>query len=146
MLQFHPPLSGMPLAFVVLLVVVECLKKLRRLAPLLGAVQVVCVLSIMLSTALAFLSGYQASSELGELSDPLALELGTHHALGRLLLCNSILLATFFWVARVAVRGAAVFKALYLIFLVSQIVLTLWVGGLGGDLVFEHGLGVQAKP
>lgn len=140
MVALHPPLSGFPLTSVTLLVVAEILIR-RGSAPL--YLRTFLVLATAASCLVAFLSGYQASGSLGELSTPASEALGTHHALGRLLLVNSLLLAVLSWVAKVATHGRSVFRALYLVSLGLQLALTLYVGWLGGALVFDQGLGVR---
>jgi uncharacterized membrane protein len=93
----------------------------------------------------AFLSGYQAVDHAGNLGDSVEAAMATHHSLGRLLLINSILLSTFFFVSRVAVHGRRVIAMLYYVIVLSQIALTIWAGHLGGDLVFEHGVNVEPQ-
>jgi uncharacterized membrane protein len=68
--------------------------------------------------------------------------LGQHHAYGRLLLINSLLMGTFSVIAARAVYGKKGMSALYVVTLVLQLLLTLWVGFLGGSLVFDRGVGV----
>ena len=53
-----------------------------------------------LSVVLAFISGYQASSMANGLAQVTEEALAWHHSLGRLLLINSLFLATFFYVER----------------------------------------------
>lgn len=143
MIQLHPPLSGMPLAFVSLLVILESLRGVPGVSRRLPQIRPLLVLVIVVSSILSFVSGYQASSDLGTLPPVLENELGTHHAVGRFLLINSLLLGTFAWVRGIARRGAAVWSLAYYLFLLGQCVLTVWVGLLGGRLVFEHGFGVK---
>lgn len=143
MIALHPPLSGMPLAFVVLLVVVEALRCFCGWRDSLVVTRRVLLIAVIFSTACAFLSGYQASSPLGDLSVEVQDALREHHAYGRLLLINSLLMGTFAWIAARAVHGKRGISALYVMTLLVQLALTLWVGYLGGSLVFERGLGVR---
>ena len=145
MIALHPPLSGMPLAFVVLLVVVEVLRCFGAWRERLLVTRRVLIISVVVSTCCAFLSGYQASSPLGDLSVEVQDALGQHHAYGRLLLINSLLMGTFSWIAARAVHGKQVMIALYLVTLVIQLGLTLWTGYMGGSLVFDRGLGVAVR-
>ena len=146
MISLHPPLSGLPLSFILLLVGVECARSRSKwrdsLAPVVGPL----VIATAIGTISAFLSGYQASSALVDLTPAVEAELGTHHALGRLLLINAILMVAFFRVSKTATHGRALLKSLYFITLLAQLVLTLWVGKMGGGLVFERGLGVHVLP
>jgi len=102
------------------------------------------VLCVVCAASLAFLSGYQASSELGTISEQVEKELGKHHSLGRLYLISALALGTFFLVRSRALHGRVILTALYYVALLSVVILTLWVGALGGDLVFEHGLGIKS--
>jgi hypothetical protein len=143
MIALHPPLSGMPLAFVALL---GCVELLRIRAPLrepLKITRAVLIVAVVASTVAVFLSGYQASSPLGDLSPEIQAALGTHHALGRLLLINALLLGTFAWLESRATHGKRVLFSLYSFALLVQLGLTLSVGYLGGGLVFTHRLGVS---
>jgi uncharacterized membrane protein len=142
MIFLHPPLSGMPLAFVGLLVVVEVLRCFGSWRGSLLTTQRILLISLIGSTICAFLSGYQASSPLGDLSSDVQNALGQHHAYGRLLLINSLLMGTFSLIAARAVHGKKGISALYVVTLVFQLLLTLWVGFLGGSLVFDRGVGV----
>lgn len=144
MVQLHPPLSGMPLAFVLLLASLESLRALPAVSRRITAVRPLLVFAVVASTLFSFLSGYQASSDLGTLTSALEGELGTHHAVGRFLLINALLLGTFAWIQSIARRAQAMWSVAYYAFLATQLALTLWVGSLGGDLVFHHGFGVKA--
>ena len=144
MIDLHPVLSGLPFASALLLVGAEVMLRMRRTAGNAAVLQVTAVLCCVLSSTAAFLSGYQASSMAGELSGQVETAMGTHHALGRLLLISSIALATFFFLARVAIHGKSLLRALYAVLVLVYLVLTLWVGNLGGQLVFTHGINVKA--
>lgn len=145
MIALHPPLSGMPLAFIALLMCIElvncCMSKRESLL----GIRRILIVSIIVSTAAAFFSGYQASSPLGDLRPDVQGALEEHHAYGRMLLINSILMGTFYWIGGRAVHGKKIISSLYLIALVVQLLGTLWVGHLGGALVFERGLGVRVQ-
>ena len=145
MIPLHPPLSGMPLAFVVLLVIVEVLRRSVPWRDRLQTTQRVLLVSVIVSTICAFLSGYQASSPLGDVSREVQDAVGQHHAYGRLLLINSLLMGTFSWIGARAVHGRRGISVLYFITLVAQFVLTLWIGYLGGALVFDRGVGVNVQ-
>lgn len=142
MVALHPPLSGYPLAFLSLLVVLEVLCLTRFRTRVLGARSII-VVALVISTAASFFSGYQAVSNLSELSERIEGLISQHHTIGRLLLFNVVVLATAYWISGVATQARVVFRALYYLLLTSQLCLTLWVGYLGGELVFEHGIGVK---
>ena len=116
--------------------------------PSLGAKLVVTrrilILAVVLSTIFAFLSGYQASSPLGEIPADIKSAVGRHHAYGRLLLINALLMVSFAWLGGRALHGRKTLRFLYGVSLVAQLALSLFVGYLGGDLVFGYGVGVTA--
>ena len=145
MIQFHPPLSGFPLVCIVLLWIVEVYRFFCKRAPHVEWSRSLLVVSSLVFTGAAFLSGYQASAPLDDVSGPIQDALGRHHAYGRLLLINSIALATFFLVAARAIHGKFIVETLYRLTLVIQILLALWIGSLGGALVFDYGLGVTKE-
>jgi uncharacterized membrane protein len=101
------------------------------------------VLSVVVATLAAFLSGYQASAPLAEAPSEIQEVLGRHHAVGRLMLINSLLLITFFAVGARAVHGKKIIEGMYKLMVVAQLAMALWVGSLGGTLVFDHGVGVR---
>lgn len=143
MIALHPPLSGMPLAFIAMLSCVELMRTRVAWRSSLRLTRNVALVAVVVSTGVSFLSGYQASSPLGDLSTDIEAALGTHHAYGRLLLINALLMGTFAWLEARAARGRGVLFCLYLTTLLAQLGLTLLVGYLGGSLVFTHGLGVK---
>lgn len=143
--NLHPPLSGMPLAFTVLLLCMEGLCWVPAAARILSAVRQLLVAAVVVSCLAAFLSGYQASSSMGEVSETAEAALGVHHAIGRFVLINAVLLGAFAWLSKVARQRQGLFKAVYLLTLVVQLGLLLWAGSLGGDLVFSHRVGVRAN-
>lgn len=141
----HPPLSGMPLAFTFLLCCVEGLFWLPLASRLLPAARAMLVPAIALSTLATFISGYQASGSMGEISELAEGALGVHHAMGRFVLINSVLLGAFAWLSAVARRNQRLFQSLYFMSLAVQLALVVWTGSLGGDLVFSHRIGVRAE-
>jgi uncharacterized membrane protein len=146
MVQFHPPLSGMPLAFATLLVVAELMRLKQAWRCKASVVRGAALVGCLLATLAAFFSGYQASDGLPDLEPPLAAALSTHHAWGRILLIDSVLLCTFAWISRIATHGKKMFEGIYYTVLLLFIAGVLYVGSLGGALVFEHGLGVTYSP
>jgi uncharacterized membrane protein len=99
-------------------------------------------MAVVISTTFAFFSGYQASSSLGDLSAEIQGAIGAHHAYGRLLLVNALLLGTFAWLESRATHGRRFVLSLYILTLLTQLGLTALVGYLGGGLVFIHRIGV----
>lgn len=145
MIALHPPLSGMPLAFVTLLALLELSRIVPKLPSFPAVTRHVLVCAVVVSTVATFLSGYQASSSLGDLLPAVQQELGSHHAWGRILLINSLLLGTFSWLATRATHGKGALSVLYFLALAVQLALSVTVGFMGGELVFGRGLGVRAS-
>jgi uncharacterized membrane protein len=141
MVALHPPLSGAPLSFVVLLVLIEILS-ITRFGRNLRSFRSVVVVAVTVATCASFFSGYQAVSDLGEIPETTSSLISEHHSLGRLLLFNSVFLATSFWISGVARHARSFFYGMYYVAVTAQLVLTLWAGFLGGSLVFTHGVGV----
>jgi len=140
--RLHPIFSGFPAAFLALIIIGELL----HFTPLRSnAAQIVRigVIGLCLAMASAFFSGYQASSGLDELPDDVNSILSSHHAWGRMGLIVSLLLVLFLEVSHRATRGKAVFIGLYYLLLAIQICLVVYVGSLGGSLVFDSGVGVK---
>lgn len=146
MIAFHPPLSGAPLAFAISLIIVEIGGRFSQFRRGGSVIKMFLVGACLISVGLAFVSGYQASWGSGDLSGVADEVMATHHMLGRFLLLNSGMLAVFYFLSRYASNGRKVLAVLYYLCLCAQIVLTLQVGGLGGELVFSHGVGVKILP
>lgn len=141
MIALHPPLSGAPLSFVVLLVMIEALS-ITRVGRSLSSFRSVVVVAVVAATFASFFSGYQAVSDLGEIPEATSSLISEHHSTGRLILFNSVFLATTFWISKVATHGRPLFYGMYYVALAVQLALAVWVGFLGGRLVFTHGVGV----
>lgn len=144
-MHIHPPLSGLPLAGILLLVAIEVGRSFRRIRDVVDRSRAVVVAALIFGVLCSFLSGYHASSNLAELSPTVESAIATHHSAGRFLLINVLLLGTFFFLSTIAVHGRRVIESLYYVFLLSQVVLTVWVGHIGGDLVFDHGVGTSRE-
>jgi len=145
MISLHPPLSGLPLAAALALVVCEVIAVIPVTRSRGNLYRPGFVLCVVLAACLSFLSGYQASSQLRALSTEVEGELAKHHSLGRLYLLSALTLGAFHLVRGRARHGRAVLGVLYYLALVSVVALTLWVGSLGGKLVFERGVGVSTE-
>ncbi len=142
MIDLHPPASGLPLASVVLLCVVEMLRCVPRARAILNPLRTTAVSACVVAVIAAFVSGYQASSRAIALAPHVEIAMGWHHSLGKGLLATSLLLATFYYLSRVAKHGARLMSALYYIVVAIYVALTVWVGTLGGQLVFTYGVNV----
>lgn len=142
----HPILSGFPSALLVLLVVVEGITLFFRNSQSderIVFLKSFLTFALLLGVCCAFGSGYLASYLGGEMSDNAKALISTHHSAGKLLLVNSILLVTFYWLAKAADHGKRLFAFLYTLILLSQVIITFFTGSKGGSLVFDHGVGVK---
>lgn len=143
MIDLHPPASGLPLAGALLL----CFAELSRLSPRVRhialSIRPVAIIFCVTSVVVSFLTGYQASSRASDITTAAEQAMALHHSFGKGLLVSSLLLATFFFLERVATHGKKAFMFLYYIFFMLQVVGTIWVGTLGGELVFKHGINVK---
>jgi uncharacterized membrane protein len=143
MIDLHPPASGLPLASVLLLCAAEMFRCLPRTRTVGESLRTAAVVSCIVAVAAAFVSGYQASSRALDLVPHVETAMGQHHALGKALLVTSLLLGTFFYLSRIATHGKKAFCFLYYLVCVLQVIGTIWVGSLGGQLVFVHGVNVS---
>jgi len=143
MTNLHPPLTGLPFAGTLFLLAVEVLGGFRRFKQTAHIVRPIALVACIAGVAAAFLSGYQASSAVGNISDATQALLAQHHSLGRLVLLASGLMGAFYFAAQRARHGQRIMFALYYFSLLVFAVSTLVVGQLGGELVFEHGVGVN---
>lgn len=143
MIDLHPPISGLPLASVLFL----CISELLVLTPVLRSsrdtLRSAAVTSCIVSVIAAFATGYQASSSATELLPSAEIAMADHHSFGKALLVSALLLGTFYYVARIATHGKKAFYYLYYLVLLVQVIGTIWVGFLGGRLVFKHGVNVS---
>jgi len=133
----------MPLAFATLLIVVEVASLYPQWRKSLSSARTLLVSATAISVVLAFITGYQASSSLADLPAESRGALGQHHAYGRLLLINAGVMLVLFLASRRAIHGKRTMWVLYYLTFLFQIALTVLVGGMGGDLIFDHGIGVK---
>lgn len=146
MIDLHPPASGLPLASVLLLCFAELSRILPRTLNLSLALRPVAIVFCVVAVILSFLTGYQASSRAINLTTASEQAMAIHHSWGKGLLVSSLLLATFFFLERVAAHGKKAFVFFYYLFFILQVVGTIWVGTLGGELVFKHAVNVEQLP
>lgn len=144
----HPILSGFPATLVVLLLAAEgfSMLTLAKEEPKnreLFAIRRFLVIALVVSVVASFLSGYSASNLLGEVTKKHEELISSHHSFGKLVLVNSIVLAAFFWLAQIANHGRIWFRLLYLVALIFQLSLSFVTGSKGGEMVFDHAIGVR---
>ena len=143
--SLHPVCSGFPVAVLTLLVVNELLVFFKREQSGIR-IRFFLVCSLAFGSSCAFLTGYEASSLAGDLSEKVLALLSRHHATGRLLLINAFLISVFFWLSTFARYNQRLFHIAYYLTIFIQIGLTMYVGMLGGSLVFDCGVGVRKTP
>jgi len=144
-IDFHPPASGLPLASAVLLCVAEAARFIPLLRAASGTLRATAVTACIVAVLAAFISGYGASSSALNLSPTAEQALAFHHSLGKALLVTSLLLGTFYYLMRIATHGKKLFIFFYYLVVVLQVVGTIWVGALGGGLVFDYGINVVRR-
>jgi uncharacterized membrane protein len=141
--NLHPFLSGLPAAFVLLAIALEGGALLGGWRRETVAVAIfTALLAACLSVSAAFLSGYHAVRLASPLPERLELLAGNHHALGRAALIVAWTTVVFAWIRSRATHASHFFTSLYGIGLTALAVLTLLAGHRGGQLIFEHGVGV----
>lgn len=144
MINFHPPLTAFPIAFICLVTVLELLNisLFKENAGLKFSIKILLVASLFGSIA-AFFSGYQAS-ELANQSFQVADEvIQRHHVFGRSLLILNIVLVGIYFIQQSAKFYLKFFKICYYCLLLLNLALVIYTGYLGGQLVFSHGAGVK---
>ena len=146
MIDLHPPARGLPLASALLLCVAETLRCLPRARTASHILRTTAVVACVVAVIAAFVSGYQASSRAVSLAPHVESAMGWHHSLGKGLLATTLLLATFYYLSRVATHGTRIMSAFYYVVVIVHVALTVWVSTLGGQLVFTHGVNVSRLP
>jgi len=93
----------------------------------------------------AFFSGYIASDLADQFFEVPDEPISQHHVLGRLLLFTSIPMLALMWIGYAASHSKAMFLAAYRLLLLACVVLVIFTGYLGGELIFNYGAGVHAS-
>ena len=145
----HPALTGFPFVLLVILAVVEFFRLVLK-RPGLDKTAEVLLLALAVTTPLTFFSGYLGASDSNRsyLVDPDIIE--RHRAVGRLLVISLVPTILTAYLRRSIlnkeITEPRAITAFYLFFLTASLSLAVWTGYRGGDLVFEHGAGVQVAP
>ncbi len=140
-LLLHPPLTSFPFALLLTATLLEAFQLLRPSLEVRNAIRIILFFAGFFIIA-AFLSGYQAS-ELANKSFVIADELiSKHHSVGRLAMIALLSTLVLHEVSIFAVNSKKVFWAGYYIFLILAVILVVYTGYLGGELVFRYGAGV----
>ena len=143
MLRIHPAISSFPLGLLIVACIIEAWVFLSKSEKAAWAANFLLFASLI-SSILTFLSGYQASANTGELTEPVQEFLSNHHAWGRFALISIIVTACFKWMASIATQNKKIFQVIYLIMLCVTLLALIAVSHRGGGLVFDHGVGVAS--
>jgi uncharacterized membrane protein len=144
--NLHPILTHFAPAAYVGAVLLELARlKYKSSSKIEGALDI--LIAVMpLAVLMAFFSGYLGSDAANQTFSIPEGEISEHHAYGRLLLFLSFPCTALYFVQKVATNAKEGFAWAYRLFLLACFVLVIITGDLGGDLVFEYGAGVSAKP
>lgn len=142
--NFHPVVSHFPIALLLVVLILEFLTLFSSKVIFRSALEVNLVCSVVFAV-LAFVSGYQGS-EFANASFKISDELiAPHHNAGRSLLFTIFPALLFYFAAKGAKHGKALFKTLYLVCLSASMAIALYSGYLGGQLVFKYGAAVKLE-
>lgn len=140
--MIHPFLTSFPVVLCLVIGILE-LMALRREAILRPSINILLGL-LLLTMCLAFFSGYYAATG-ASISFTVPVEAIEFHQLwGKLALFLSIPAVILGWFQSAALQHQIIFKACYRFFLLATIIVTIYTGYLGGQLVYARGAGVYA--
>lgn len=140
--NLHPIFSGFPLAFFLLLILFELLALKRNWAK---EASLVALTLTCLGVLLAFFSGYQGHEFANQTHKVPEETIVWHHNLGRILLFATVALCCLGWASAHAKFHRTIFRSVYIGILLICLGLTVYVGFLGGELVFKYGAGVKVE-
>jgi uncharacterized membrane protein len=142
--SLHPPLVAFPfvLTWVVLsLDIYELVKRDETYSKL--SLYLLNFTAVI--TFIAYQSGHQASQVASQTFVVSDKDIGVHFLWAKIFLFVMIGALVLKWVAFVARFNRRLWQFLAFVFLSSALALVIYVGQLGGELVFEHGAGVRAS-
>jgi uncharacterized membrane protein len=138
--NLHPALASFPPVLILIAAALEIADRRGRFRT---TIRLHLVLAVIFVTA-TFFTGYGASETANQTFVVADSVIATHHSVGRLLLFLIFPCAALEVVAHRAVHGRRLFFAAYALTLAACVLLVVYTGYLGGQLVFEHGAGVRA--
>ncbi len=143
-IDLHPMLSALPMGLVVACVMLELVVLLRRdfSAKLSFVLQVNLVFLLLFGVA-AFLSGYGASGHTDKAFLAAEEAVAWHHSMGRIFLFTLIPCVACRFAADYGTQHKTFFRSIYYLLFLAVVCLVTYVGFLGGDLVFNRGVGVM---
>lgn len=141
MINPHPPLSSFPIVISLLLVVSELLAnkiETKKISNFL-------LLMLVVFSAVTFISGYFGFDYAGVMTDKTKLVVDLHQSLAKIHLIILLFFGLLYSLKYIyQVQNITLEIAYYSVFLL-MIINILYLGYLGGELVFNHGAGVLSS-
>ena len=139
----HPVLASFPLAFIVIGFALELLDEVTKRETFVFVVRVLLTIAA-LGVIAAFFSGYFAidAAQGGSFAIPEA-AVAYHHNFGRVLMFAVVPLLLLNFAKDKAIANKQIWRGVYLVFFSICAALAVYVGHLGGELIFDHGVGVH---
>lgn len=145
--NFHPPLASFPVALLSVIFFLEILlisRLFSRWGSVLRHTVTVNIILATIAVIATFFSGYRAMDlailETSRLQDAVAY----HQNLGRLLLFSMLACFAFYVISHKAQYLKNFFWMGYYLLLLLCMMLVIFTGYIGGDLVFTHAVGVRS--
>jgi uncharacterized membrane protein len=137
----HPAVVHFLIAIPVVILLLEIMNLMMKKKAV-GGVSFFLILLVVVAAIGAYFTGLTDGKEaFPALSEAAKSELGEHKLFGTYLLLGS---AVLLFLKLLAMTGNKVLKGLYILVLIAFVVLMFKQGKEGGELVYEHGLNVQA--
>lgn len=140
--SLHPPFAAFPVALLTVVVLLELSTFFWRSEKRDAVIATNLVLALVF-TSVAFFSGYYARDALNVVTPEIDKKISDHHQSGRLLLFALFPCVMLYFAALKATHGRKAFRVVYLISLMICFALLYNTGLAGGELVFQHGVGVR---
>ena len=137
----HPAVVHFLIAIPVVILLLEIMNLMMKKKAV-GGVSFFLIILVVVAAIGAYFTGLTDGKEaFPALAEAAKSELGAHKLLGTYLLLGSTVLL---FLKLLAMTGNKVLKGLYILALIAFVILMFKQGKEGGELVFEHGLNVQA--
>jgi uncharacterized membrane protein len=137
----HPAVVHFLIAIPVVILLLEIMNLMMKKKAV-GGVSFFLILLVVVAAIGAYFTGLTDGKEaFPALSEAAKSELGEHKLFGTYLLLGS---AVLLFLKLLAMTGNKVLKGLYILVLIAFVVLMFKQGKEGGELVYEHGLNVEA--
>jgi uncharacterized membrane protein len=143
-IALHPPFTSFPVPLLFTACAMEIAVLLTKRDSLKITVQILLLLAAIF-TGLSFYTGYGASEAADQFFKIPNDVISFHHSIGRATLLCIIPLCAVSLLRSYAKYGIKFFSAVYILLLISTLLLAVYTGYLGGELVFKYGAGVAGK-